>query len=195
MDKKTDPLEVFFKAFDEKERKKQEKENFLQKILKTKREKLDPIKQFLREFEKIHVKVRNSDNGTPGVGLQVAQRFTVYEKESSSSWSPGVSIYFDHPLKVEIAVPNDSKQGLFVINTVTDDPIWTQKFKSRIFKNADEVKQILAVFMAEMALSIDNDPRFKERERLTIRPDDLQKMAPKDPRESDITIQNDAEEN
>ena len=114
----------FLKAFEEKK----EKEILISQEEKTivlnKYNKIQPIKEFLQKFVDANVYVSHKDNFDSVMLLQKPepQKFFFYEKDSSASWAPGVSLCFDHPAEVEIAVPNDPAEGIVVIHAASKHP-------------------------------------------------------------------------
>ena len=77
--------------------------------------------------------------------------FEVYQNESSGSWRPGISLFFDNPAEIEIAVPNEhqeSELGYIIIRCTTPHP-HADLLNNRIFKNADEACMALSNFLSE----------------------------------------------
>lgn len=184
MSKEDKSLGEFLNAFDERKRKETQRANLELQLIEKKRKALEPIRKFLQRFNELGLVVPDAEAGGPGVALDSTKRFAVYEGESSPSWAPGVSLFFDHPAQVEISIPNDSdieKHGAVVIRVVSahrDKNMLQQKFG-----NIAAAKDALARFLGKTAISIETDPR---RARSTSKPDDsVLASAPKEPPESE----------
>lgn len=97
------------------------------KIAQDKHLKLIPFRQILKRFLDMGLIVDHTESclSSVNLGLLEAQRFQVYENESSDIWKPGYSIFFDHPAQVEIAIPNPSpnnEQPAVIIRCTTHHP-------------------------------------------------------------------------
>lgn len=156
-------LAEFLQAFDERKRKEIGRAQMEVQLIKRKRLVLDPLRVFLQKFVELGLVVPDSGIGAPGVSLHATMPFSFYESEASPSWSPGVSLFFDHPAEVEISIPNEgdkAKLGLVVIRSVTshkDRIMLHQKFDT-----VDQAKDALAKFLGKSAVAIGNDPRKRK---------------------------------
>jgi hypothetical protein len=175
-------LSEFLQAFDERKRKENGRAQMEIQAIERKRKVLNPLRGFLQKFVDLGLVVPDSGVGNPGVAGGAVKPFTFYEAESSPTWAPGVSLYFDHPAEVEISIPNDSdkeKHGVVVIRSVTshkDRMMLHQKFLS-----IDHAKDALAKFLGKNAVAIENDPR-KKRVQSPPKPDEsVLKNIPKEP--------------
>ena len=84
-----------------------------------------------------------------------------YEKESSPTWSPGVSLCFDHPAEIEIAVPNDRDgDGVVIIRVAS--PHKDELLLNRRFDSMEMACKALAKFIGNNTESLENDPRGKK---------------------------------
>lgn len=150
----------FFSMFDQKVQSEERRATFDERIIASKKEKLEPVAKFLRRLTAMGLTVRDSDAGIGGIPLASTKKFEFYEAASSPSWAPGVSLFFDHPIQAEIAVPNDmdvEKMGAVVVGIGSRHPdagMLQQKFKT-----VEALKETLAKFMAKNTLSIERDPR------------------------------------
>jgi hypothetical protein len=165
-------LAEFLLAFDERKRKETGRAQMEVQAVERKRKTLSPLRAFLQKFVELGLVVPDSRVGTaPGVSTNATMSFSFYESESSPSWSPGVSLYFDHPAEVEISIPNDAdrpKNGMVVIRSVTshkDRNVLHQKFET-----VEQAKDALAKFLGKSAVAIENDPR---KRRATSKPDEV----------------------
>lgn len=180
MSKEDKSLGEFLSAFDEKKRKETQRAALEIQLIDRKRKALEPVRKFLQRFNELGLVVPDSEAGSPGVPSNSTKRFAVYEGESSPSWAPGVSLYFDHPAQVEISIPNDSdieKHGAVVIRVVSahrDKNMLQQKFL-----NIAAAKDALARFLGKTAISIETDPR---KARAASKPSEaMLSSAPKEP--------------
>jgi hypothetical protein len=175
-------LSEFLQAFDERKRKENGRAQMEVQAIERKRKALGPLRAFLQKFVDLGLVVPDSGVGNPGVSMGATKPFNFFESESSPTWAPGVSLYFDHPAEVEISIPNESdkeKQGVVVIRSVTshkDRIILHQKFTS-----IDQAKDALAKFLGKNAVAIENDPR-KKRVQMSSRADEgVLKNVPSEP--------------
>lgn len=130
-------------------------------IAEQKREQLTVIRDFLQKFVDLEVVVHHclqySKNTTSLQGVE-PQPFSFYEVDSSKSWAPGISIWFNHPAEIEIAIPNRvHEDGVVVINVSTHHPdayILEQPFTS--YQSACEA---LGKFLGKCTHSIGKDSR------------------------------------
>lgn len=165
MSKDDKALNFFLAAFDERKRKESARANMEQQIIDKKRKVLAPIKAFLVRFNDLGLIVPDAEIGNPGISLHSTRRFNAYEMESSPSWAPGISLCFDHPAPVEIAVPNEAdveRMGVVVMKCASshrDKNILEQKHLS-----VEGAKDALARFLGKTAISIETDPRKKAKE-------------------------------
>jgi len=151
-----DPVEVAFATFlsqmRKKENEKKVKERTEKEIVLQKSKVLVPIRKLLKRFEDLGIIVKNAQSFEKE--LVVLNRepvlFRVYEDPSSPLWSPGYSVFLDHPAVVEIAVPNDhqkSEHGVVVIKCSSDHP--DSFLLCGPFRRIDEACNALANFLAK----------------------------------------------
>lgn len=129
-------------------------------IADMKRKKLEPIGSFLQKFVDLGVQVYHRDTFDKtfaSVNFNTVVPFDYFEATSSKGWEPGISICFDHPAQIEIAVPNHDEEGMFVVNLSTEHPdvlILKQKFLS-----IPQLCQALAIFIQKSTVSIEENPK------------------------------------
>lgn len=129
------------------------------RIAEMKYKKLSIIEQFLQKFVDIGLMVTHKDQfskTTIGVEDINSQPFEFYHADSSKSWAPGISILFDHPCEVEIAIPNRQEQGVIIIKVASHHPyayILEQKFNN--FESACEA---LGKFLSKCTVKTTKDP-------------------------------------
>lgn len=151
--------EIFLKSylddFNEREKKKTAHTNEDREIAKQKRRKIKIIEDFLQKFVNLEIHVTHKDQYSKNV-LDVLPAnsvpFEFYLVDSSKAWSPGVSILFDHPCEVEIAIPNKDKDGAVVIKVASHHPysyILEQKFT-----NFEAACEALARFLSKCTVKI-----------------------------------------
>lgn len=155
---------IFLNSFlKEYHNKTEEKTQFVKEsrmIAEMKHKKLVPIGNFLQKFVDLGVQVYHRDTFDKTFASQNFNQvvsFDYFEATSSKGWEPGISIFFDHPAQVEIAVPNHDEEGMFVVNVSTEHPdvlILKQKFLS-----VYQLCQALATFIQKSTVSIEENPK------------------------------------
>ncbi len=155
--------EIFIKSFlndvQENEKKKisQSKEDRI--ISAEKKKKLLIIEKFLQKFVDLDVWVAHHELYTKNYKIiedTEPEKFTFYYQDSSRPWWPGVSICFNHPATVEIAIPNKPEEGVVIMKVGTTHPksyLLEQHFSS--FESACEA---LGKFLSKSTHSIKHDP-------------------------------------
>lgn len=129
-------------------------------IAEQKRQKLEPIANFLQKFVDVGVKVYHRETFEKSFASRdynTTVDFDYYEATSSKAWEPGISIMIDHPAQIEIAIPNHEEEGLFVLNISTEHPdslVLKHKFTS-----VKQLCQALAIFIQKNTISIDTNPK------------------------------------
>lgn len=163
-------VENFLKNYDAAEKKKILLSREDQVLIEMKDKKLEIIRNFLSEFVKQGVQVRHKDfynNTIVDKSLAQDQRFNFYNNETSRSWAPGVSIMFDHPAEVEIAIPNERQEGLVIIKVATYHP--SSRLLERKINSYEDACKALAAFLATSVVSVDDEYKkiLMEYERKT----------------------------
>lgn len=153
-------MRSYLNEFNEKEKKKILLSREDREIAEQKRKKLQTIEDFLQKFVDLSIYVNHchfyTKNTATMQGLE-PQLFEFRLVDSSKKWEPGISIWFNHPAEVEIAIPNKPEQGVVVIKVATEHPdayILEQRFAN--FQSACEA---LGKFLGACTTSIGKDPR------------------------------------
>lgn len=161
----------FLKGFEEQEQKKILLSREEQEIAQRKSIELEPIRKFLQKFIDLEVKVKHCDYHSRDVLQKLdimndAQLFNYYNEESSTSFSPGISIMIDHPAQIEIAVPNNKEEGIVVVKVATYHP--DAHILSQSFGSIESVCQALARFISKNTVSISKEAKsMMNKERQT----------------------------
>lgn len=162
-------MQSYLKEYTEKEKKKIIHSQEERLIAAEKKKKLAVIEEFLQKFVDLEVMVNHRDqytkNSTSLEGVE-PKKFEFYLVDSSKTWSPGISIFFDHPCEVEIAIPNKTEEdGVVVIRVSSHHPdayILEQKFHT-----LDAACKSLARFLSKCTVKIGKDPRGYVKEALS----------------------------
>lgn len=153
-------LRSYLQEYNEKEKKKILHSQEDRVIAAQKKQKLATIEEFLQKFVDLEIHVQHRDqftrNTSPLHHIE-PQKFNFYFVDSSKKWSPGISIFFDHPAEVEIAIPNKiEEEGVVIMKVATHHPdayILEQKFT-----NFTAACEALGKFLGKNTLSIGKDP-------------------------------------
>lgn len=154
-------MRSYLNEFNEKEKKKILLSRDDREIAEQKRKQLKPIEDFLQKFVDLEISVNHchyyTKNTTSMYGVE-PQLFAYTLVDSSKKWAPGISIWFNHPAEVEIAIPNNQdEEGVVKISVATSHPdayILQPRFSS--FESACEA---LGKFLGICTTSIGKDPR------------------------------------
>jgi len=161
-------MQSYLKEYTEKEKKKIIHNQEDRLIAAQKRKKLAIMEEFLQKFVDLEIVVNHRDqytkNSTSLDGME-PKKFEFYLVDSSKSWSPGISIFFDHPCEVEIAIPNKvEEEGVVIIKVASHHPdayILEQKFHT-----FEAACKSLARFLSKCTVKIGKDPRKYVKEAL-----------------------------
>lgn len=153
-------MRSYLNEFSEKEKKKILLSREDREIAEQKRKLLQPIEIFLQKFVDLEISVNHchyyTKNTTSMHGVE-PQLFAYTLVDSSKKWAPGISIWFNHPAEVEVAIPNHpDEDGVVVIKVATAHPdsyILEQRFSS--FESACEA---LGKFLSTCTTSMGKDP-------------------------------------
>lgn len=121
-------------------------------VSQEKSKKLTPIRQLLERLVNRGLIVSNCDRDSK----KPPQPFEVYENDSSDSLLPGVSLFFDHPAQIEIAIPNSvdiKRLGEVVIMCATVHP--DSAMLRGPFRSMREAAVALADFIAKNTITIE----------------------------------------
>lgn len=119
---------------------------------------LAPVREMLWRLISLGVVVHESGDTGPwrtrphheGVPLDV------YEYHSSPSWSPGISLFLDHPAQMEIAIPNrrqENELGVVVIRCATHHPDAPLVHQS--FRTMDDACAALSQFLVRNTIRVE----------------------------------------
>ena len=154
-------LKSYLNEYKEKEKKKILHNQEDRIIAAQKRKKLSIMESFLQKFVNIEIMVHHRDqytkNNINNDGIK-PQKFSFYLVDSSKKWSPGISIFFDHPAEVEIAIPNKPEdEGVIVIKVASQHPdayILEQKFQT-----IESACEAIARFLSRCTTQINKETR------------------------------------
>lgn len=155
-------LKEFLQAFEDRKKKEAQRVSVEMRQVERKRRILAPIKELLDKFVDLGLVVSDARIGAPNVPLNTTQVFSFYEGVSSPAWSPGVSLFLDHPAEIEIAIPNDidaDKMGVVCIRMVSMHK--DRQMLEKKFTTVESAKDAIARFLGKNALAIKKDPRKK----------------------------------
>lgn len=162
-------IEQFLKQFDDKEQKKILLSRDQQVIVERKNKRLDLIRQFLNHFTEQGVKVHHKDRFNKEILnkqeiVKEEQEFKYYDADTSAAWAPGISIWFDHPAEIEIAVPT-TNMNAFMIKVASPHP--KAHFLNQQYDTLEGACQALAKFIVENTTSVNPDYKkiLKEYEK------------------------------
>lgn len=164
-------VQSFIKEYTEKEKKKITHSQEDRAIAMQKKKKIAIMEEFLQKFVDLEIIVNHKDKYTKSTTSNEniePQKFQFYLVDSSKAWSPGISIFFDHPCEVEIAIPNKPlEDGVVIIKVASHHPdsfILEQKFNS--FESACKA---LGRFLSKCTVKINKDPRSYIKETIQKR--------------------------
>lgn len=156
----------FLNDFNEKENRRLQTSKEDRLIINEKMEKLQIIQKFLQKFVDLGVIVNHKDKYTKNATSLhdvVPQKFTFYMEDSSKSFYPGVSIYFDHPATVEISVPfNEETDGVVVIKVASQHD-YSYLFDSK-FTTYSSACEALGRFIGKCTTSTEKNPHTFQKE-------------------------------
>jgi hypothetical protein len=157
-----DAVDRAFRAFEqsleEKARREKKRRSTDERLLARKAEQLFPVRKLLKRFDDMRLVVNNADRYLPQPAVEhfPPQPFRVYEAPSSESWAPGVSLCFDHPAQVEIAIPNErdtDRMGVIVISSASEHP--DLHLLRGPFRSVEEALLALSAFLARNTVRTD----------------------------------------
>lgn len=155
--------DLFIKSYlndiNEKEKKKTLVSQEERRIAQLKKDKLQPIEKFLQKFVDLEVSVHHSDKyANTKSSIPGDQKFSFYYVDSSKTWSPGISIWIDHPAVMEIAIPNNpQEEGIVVIKVASHHP--DSYLLEQVFHSYESACQAIGRFLAKNTVSVGKDPK------------------------------------
>ncbi len=160
-------LKSYLNEVEEKEKKKHQTTQDDRKIAAIKEKKLAPIIDFLQKFVDFEVYVKHRDQASQRLNTEGIQgeKFVFYLTDSSKKWYPGVSIMFDNPAEIEIAIPNNPKEeGVVVIKVASNHP--DAYILEQYFSSYESACEALSRFLARSTIRIGK--KYKIRENKSI---------------------------
>lgn len=154
-----DPLQHFLQRVQMQEKIKSQHNQHHSQVAEDKSRKLVPIRKLLKQIQDMGLIVHHAERYSDRMSNPPAQRFEVFENESSPSFLPGPSLYFNHPAMVEIAIPNEwdtAHPGAVSICCTTHHP--ESSLLNGPFRNIDDACVALAEFLARSTVSISSHP-------------------------------------
>lgn len=141
-------LAEFFKGHDSARAKEELKAKKRNAIIEEKKKTMYPMAALLKSLVTI------------GITLRDGRTFSFYERDSSPMWSPGVSLCFDHPSPIEIAIPNEPlKEGAIVIKVAAEDK--ESHFLEKKFDTIEAGMDALAAYLGRHTIKLEIDIRKK----------------------------------
>lgn len=132
------------------------------KIIAEKAEILKPIRRLLKLFIKNKLVVNNFNKYKKNKFNREDTKpivFSVQEGESSPSWQPGISLYIDHPVEIEIAIPNirsRKNEGVVVIKCLNGHPL-SDKINNTKCDTVEKACEILSELLISSIVSINTE--------------------------------------
>lgn len=147
-------LELFLQKAKVKRNNDKVKKEMEDRIKKEKHIQLRPIRKLLQSFKDIKLQVNPTESYSKHMTHHSRENldpilFDVYVNDSSPSWAPGISIYFDDPAEVEIAIPNQSQiedQGIVIMRCSTLHPE-AALLNGKVFRSMEEACMALSNFL------------------------------------------------
>lgn len=157
----------FLQEFSELEKKRIQDNQEHRDIAKVKHDELKNIEKFLQKLIELDIHVQHCDQNTPTYiqksNYKEPKKFEFYYGDSSKKWSPGISIFFDHPAQVEIAIPNNvEEEGVVVIHVISHHPY--SYLLEQKFLNYSSAYESLAKFLAKCTLKVNKDTKKYSKE-------------------------------
>ncbi len=178
--------EIFIKSYlgeyQEKEKQRINHSNGDRDIARRKKTELQGMENFLQKFVDLEIYVHHSDQYTKNSitnDTRDPQKFSFYFVDSSKKWSPGISILFDHPAEVEIAIPNKpEEEGVIVIKVASHHP-YSYLIEQK-FHNFESAYEALGRFLGRSTFKIGKDPRKYLKDIQPTSSTSIKKSTPQD---------------
>lgn len=151
-------FEEFFSLVEKRQHEESKRNEQAKRIIAEKNQILIPIRKLLFKLMNAGLYVNNSGQHDYHLISRsfAPQLFVVYENESSPHYQPGSSIYFDHPVAVEIAVPNAKdrdQEGIIKISNSTPHP--NGNLLVGPFRTTEEACTALVRFLSSSTIRIE----------------------------------------
>lgn len=134
----------------EQNKKKSLTSQYEREVASAKKKQLAPVQEFLQMFVDSQIYVKHCDYYTSK--NHEPQLFSFFLGDSSKSWSPGVSIFIEHP-EIEIAIPNNKHDGQIVIFISSHHP--DSFLISQKFTTMESAIKSLGSFLGRCVVKID----------------------------------------
>ena len=130
-----------------------------QVVADDKKRKLKPIEDFLQKLVDFGVVVYNNSKFLQEDIDAIVKKepFSYTYIDSSKSWSPGFSLYFEHPAQVEIAIPNSFDEGAVIIKVSSEHP--DAYLLDHSFPSIVSACEALGKFLSKNTVEIMVDPQ------------------------------------
>lgn len=151
----------------EQNKKKSLTSQYEREVASAKKKKLAPVEEFLNMFVESKVYVKHKEYYSLMGKSEEPQLFSFYMGDSSKRWSPGVSIFIEHP-EIEIAIPNHEDSGKIVIHNASHHPdsfLINQKFTS-----IESAIKALAIFLGRCVVKIEKPQAILTENSSTVNP-------------------------
>jgi len=151
-------LAEFFSLVEKRQTEDSKRSEQNKRIIAEKNQILIPIRQLLYKLTAVGLYVNHQGQHDHHLMTRnfAPQPFQVWENESSPHYAPGSSLYFDHPVAVEIAVPNQKDreaEGLVKISCTTPHP--HAKLLAGPFRTTEEACAALVRFLSSSTIRIE----------------------------------------
>lgn len=149
------PVDQAFQRFlttvGEKQARAQRRRMSEEELIEQKSKQLIPMRQFLKRLIDLGIVVSHTEQYNARFSRETPApvSFTVTEGPSSPRWSPGVSLFLEHPAEIEIAIPGAAhldEDGAVVVRCSTEHP--DSGILQGPFANMNEACEALADFLA-----------------------------------------------
>lgn len=155
---------LFYKSylneFSEKEKKKILRSHEDRKITELKKQTLMPIAQFLDKFIEVEAVVYPYNYYSKNLKMEYItdpKPFKYCWIDSSKKWSPGVSLWIEHPAQIEIAIPNNvNVYGEIFVHVASEHP--DSYILEHKFSNVSQVCEALGIFLGKCTVAIHKHP-------------------------------------
>lgn len=153
-------FDEFMKVFEDKASRHQVRSSFEERVVTEKNKTLQPVRLLLKKLMDLGLVVHHSDRFMRHRSSETPtpQLFEVYENQSSPSWYPGISLFFDHPAQVEIAIPNHDEhdKGVVIIRSTSEHP--EAHLLHQRFQTVDDACLALSTFLAHNTVRLERAP-------------------------------------
>lgn len=173
----------------EQNKKKSLTSQYEREVATVKKKQLAPVEEFLNMFVDSQIYVKHCDYYTSK--NTEPKLFSFFWGDSSKTWSPGVSIFIEHP-EIEIAIPNHKDDGsviIFISSHHPDSFLINQKFT-----NMESAIKALGSFLGRCVIKIEKpqailNSNIANKSSTDIKENHFFNNVPSNPRTSKINSQ------